>query len=406
MRKTMVGKLEVGDYVSALDRPWLDTPFLVQGFYVESEDDILDLTKYCEYVYVDEERNQARTEFKPMNPVEREKNIKEMFDRQKLEIYSDISGWKDEAAKATAAVESMKESMTEIYDNFASGRSIELLKVKKSVEPMIDSVVRNPDACLWLARMKHEDQYTYQHSMGCSIWTVALGRQLGLGKADLRTLAVGGLLFDVGKLRIDKSLLNNDRRLTEEEFEIVKQHVPLGVQSLRDGGVLNSDILDMAAYHHERHSGRGYPKGLVGNDIPVFARIAGIVDSYDAMTSQRAYARPMSPSQAIKALYQWCDVHFQAELVEEFIQAIGLYPAGTLVELSSGEVAIVVAESRTRRLRPTVMVLLDVDKNPVDKIVNVDLMKTSTTEDGESLEIVDSLEADAYGIDISAIELF
>lgn len=242
--------------------------------------------------------------------------------------------------------------------------------------------------------------------MGCSIWTVALGRQLGLGKPDLRTLAVGGLLFDVGKLKVDKELLNNDRRLSEEEFGIVKQHVPLGVQSLRNGGVINPDILDMAAFHHERHSGRGYPKGLVGNDIPVFARIAGIVDSYDAMTSQRAYAKAMSPSQAIKALYEWRDVHFQAELVEEFIQAIGLYPAGTLVELSSGEVAIVVAESRSRRLKPTVMVVLDRDKKPVDDLDTIDLMKVTQTEDGQPLEIADSLEADAYGIDMSEIELF
>jgi hypothetical protein len=162
----------------------------------------------------------------------------------------------------------------------------------------------------------------------------------------------------------------------------------------------------MAAYHHERHSGRGYPNGLAGTDIPVFARIAGIVDCYDAITSQRAYANPMSPSQAIKLLYQWRDVHFQAELVEEFIQAIGLYPAGTLVQLSSGEVAIVVAESRTRRLRPNVMVLLDADKKPIDDIRTIDLMQETHMENGEPLDIVDSLEAEAYGIDMSAIELF
>lgn len=160
VRKTVVGKLEVGDYVSALDRPWLDTPFLVQGFYVESEDDIIELTKYCEHVYVDEERDRSNTTFKPMNPAEREKNIKEMFDRKKLEIYTDLSSWKEEAARALEAVQSMKDSMTDIYDNLVDGGPLELLKVKKSVEPMIDSVIRNPDACLWLARMKQEDQYT------------------------------------------------------------------------------------------------------------------------------------------------------------------------------------------------------------------------------------------------------
>lgn len=253
--------------------------------------------------------------------------------------------------------------------------------------------------------MKQEDKYTYQHSLGASIWAVALGRQLGLPKSDLRTLAVGGLLFDVGKLRVDKELLNTNRPLTDDEFEQVRDHVRHGVEMIKGGALMNQDILDMVAHHHERHDGSGYPGGLKGDDIPVFARIAAIVDCYDAITSHRSYARALPPADAIKLLYEWRDRDFQQELVEEFIQAIGIYPAGTLVELSSGEIAVVVGEYRTRRLRPKVLVLLDAQKAPLAVPKIIDLLSMTHTEDNQPLDIVSSLQPDAYGIDMTAINL-
>jgi HD-GYP domain-containing protein (c-di-GMP phosphodiesterase class II) len=174
---------------------------------------------------------------------------------------------------------------------------------------------------------------------------------------------------------------------------------------MKKSGLMNKDVLDMAAHHHERHDGSGYPGGLSGDRIPIYARIAAIVDCYDAITSHRSYARAIPPSVAIKKLYEWRDIDFQAELVEAFIQAVGIYPAGTLVELSSGEVAVVVAEYRTRRLRPKVMVLLDANKQPVTKVKMVDLLSQTVTSNGKALEITSSLEPEAYGIDMAAIKL-
>jgi putative nucleotidyltransferase with HDIG domain len=292
-----------------------------------------------------------------------------------------------------------------IFEQVDRGGSLDMVRIKHSVEPVIDSISRNPDACIWLARMKQQDTYTYQHSVGASIWAVALGRQLGLPKPDLRSLAVGGLLFDIGKLRVDPELLAATRTLTDEEFAQVRRHVDSGVDMVRNSGLMNKDVIDMVAHHHERYDGSGYPAGLSGDKIPVFARIAAIVDCYDAITSHRTYARAIPPSAAIKKLYEWRDIDFQAELVEEFIQAVGIHPAGTLVELSSGEVAVVVAEYRTRRLRPKVMVLLDADKNPVPQVKMVDLLNQEVTADGKVLEITSSLEPEAYGIDMAAIRL-
>ena len=396
--------LEVGMYVSKLDRPWLDTPFMVQGLILESEEDIQQIQQYCKHVFIDTFRSEHKTKVPERIARERpRKTMQELFGQRVLKKLEDTTNWKEEYPRAVEAVNSLSEGIEEIFGNVLSGGGLDVVKVKKSVDPMIESVVRNPDACIWLARIKQEDQYTYQHSLGASIWAVALGRQLGLPKSDLRSLAIGGLLFDVGKLGVNKKLLDSDQPMTDEDISELRGHVQLGIDMIEKSGLMNRDVIDMIAYHHERHDGSGYPNGLSYDGIPVFARIAAIVDCYDAITSHRKYARAISPSEAIKMLHQLKDIDFQAELVEEFIQAVGIYPAGTLVELSSGEVAVVVAEYRTRRLRPRVMILLDSDKQPLPDIKTVDLINETVTDKGDPLDIVNSLESDAYGLDVAGI---
>jgi len=404
--KIFSADLETGMYVSSLDRPWLETPFSLQGFQLESEEDVLRLQEYCQYVYIDSAKSVQDPAIIRRKVRNRPRKLtQQLFSNRALKKYKDGSGWGEEYPKAQAAVQVLSEGIDDIFGRLAGGGSLDMVRVKKSVEPMIDSISRNPDACIWLARMKQEDKYTYQHSLGASIWAVALGRQLGLPKSDLRSLAIGGLLFDVGKLGVETELLNTERPLTDDEFQQVRDHVKLGVDMIEGSGLMNQDVIDMITYHHERHDGSGYPKGIRGDDIPVFARIAAIVDCYDAITSHRSYARAIPPSTAIKMLYEWKDIDFQGELVEEFIQAVGIYPAGTLVELSSGEVAVVVAEYRTRRLRPQVMVLLDADKQALADIKTIDLRSRTTMADGKPLDITGSLEPDAYGIDMTAIQL-
>jgi putative nucleotidyltransferase with HDIG domain len=404
--KMNTSDLEIGMYVSGLDRPWLETPFSVQGFRITSAEDILRLHQFCQYVFVDTQKS-ARKELTPQRKVIRRsrKSREHIFPGRKLQTYKDSANWSDEYPKAQLAVETLSEAMDSVFLQVKSGGALDVIKVKKSVDPMIDSITRNPDACIWLARMKQQDTYTFQHSVGASIWAVALGRQLGLPKSDLRSLAVGGLLFDIGKLRVNQELLQAQRTLSDEEFAELRSHVSLGVEMIQGSGLMNRDVLDMVAHHHERHNGGGYPNGLSGDHIPIYARIAAIVDCYDAITSHRSYAKAIPPSIAIKMLYEWRDVDFQGELVEEFIQAVGIYPAGTLVELSSGEVAVVVAEYRTRRLRPKVMVLLDADKQPLMEVKVIDMLSQDKTEDGRPLEIANSLEPEAYGIDMTAIQL-
>ena len=398
--------LKVGMHVANLDRPWLETSFALQGFIIRTDQEIAKLRSTCDYVYVDcGLSNIAESSIRAMSDQRPKKTKAELFPSKTLKPYVDSVDWDTEYPEAQIAVAALSESIESIFESAAPGGAISISKLKKAVDPMISSISRNPDACIWLARMKQEDHYTYQHSLGASIWAVSLGRQLGLPKSDLRSLALGALLFDVGKLQLDKDLLSVERQLTAEEFEQVKGHVELGVAAIKENVVLNQDVIDMVASHHERHDGSGYPRGIKGDSIPVFARIAAIVDCYDAITSHRSYAKGLPPAQAIKKIYEWRDIDLQAELVEEFIQAIGIYPAGSLVELSSGEIAVVAAEYPTRRLRPRVMVLLDENRKPLEDIKMIDLFLVKQTEDGLPLEIVNSLEPNAYGIDMTAIQL-
>jgi HD-GYP domain-containing protein (c-di-GMP phosphodiesterase class II) len=405
-----VDELRIGMFVCELDRPWLETPFLLQGFVIQDNEDLDKLREFCEYVYVDM-KSSGHTAASVPPPVRREA-IQNPSDRgrrlcpgKKIEVYTDVHGFTAEFEKAREAVDQLSLCVDDIFSRTAKGGALDGARIRAAVEPMIDSVTRNPDACIWLARMKQVDDYIYEHSLSASIWAVALGRQLGLPRVDLRSLAVGGVLLDIGKLKVPEELLNAKRRLSDAEFAQIKRHVQFSLDMTKNDDLMNQDVIDMVAYHHERYDGSGYPYGLAGDDIPIYARIAAIVDSYDAMTSSRSYARALTPAQAIKALYEQKDVQFQGELVEAFIQSIGIYPAGTLVELSTGEVAVVIAEYRARRLRPQVMVVLDADKKPLDNICMIDLSETTHTLEGEPLEIVDSLSPDDYGIDLGAIVL-
>lgn len=407
-------------FVSGLDRPWLETPFITQGFVIESNEEIARLQQYCDSVYIDIRRSQkvdSTPSLQTMQPRRSSKEkggqkskrdrprvpMEQIFQGRKLTRYQDDSDWVEEHPRAQQALSTLIVDIDEIFESVSTGDKLNVIKLRKSVEPVVDSISRNPDACLWVNRLKQHDQYTYQHSLSAAMWSVSLGRQVGLPKQDLRSLAMGCLLMDLGKLRIDPSLLKNERELSEEETREMATHVNHGLAILQECGVMNQDVIDIVAHHHERYDGSGYPKGISGDEIPPFARIAGIVDTYDALTSNRQHAQAIAPSDAIKLLYHSRDREFQAELVESFIQAIGIYPAGTLVELSTGEVGVVVAEYRTRRLRPKVMLLLDASKNTLPRPRVIDLQEESSGDDSPDLSIKKSLEPQAYGIDLSNV---
>ncbi len=278
---------------------------------------------------------------------------------------------------------------------------MQLDAAEQAIEPMVESVVKNEDALSWLARMKKKQDYIHDHSIASCVWAMIFGKHLGLEPDMLKVLGLGALLMDVGKTKIPTEILIKKGKLSDDERALMRQHVQFGLEIARGVEGVDARVIEMIESHHERHNGTGYPAGLDGSAIPVFARIGGIVDAYDAMTTARPYASPVSTCEAMRRLNDLAGVEFQAEMVEQFVQAVGVFPVGTLVELSNGTVGVVIAQNRTRRLRPQVMVLTDEDKAPLNTFRTLDLRNILVDANGDSLYILNGLPPGAHGINPS-----
>ena len=409
-QKVDTKNLALGMFVSRLDRPWLDTPFLLQGFIIKNKRDLGLLQKYCDYVYVKKQGNgEARI---PEPGVILDRRV--TADRRKgargrratdgnipkrKKTYSVTVSTTQEIDTARSIVEDASVSIHEMMDDVRARKAINVPQIRAMIKDVSDSIIRNPDAFMLLRQMQKKDNYTYEHSLSTAILAMAFARHLGMPKEEIEISGLGALLFDIGKLRIPSELLAKPARLSEREFETVKKHVDCSVEILQETAGVSGYVSDIAATHHERFDGKGYPRQLNGGEIPILGRMAAIVDCYDAITSERAYASAISPHEALRLLYEWRGTSFQAELVEQFIQSLGVYPTGTLVALNTQEVGIVIAQNPVRRLRPTIMLILDAEKKPIASSPVINL-QTDETENGEcAREIVTALDPHAHGID-------
>ena len=399
LRKIDVDAVRVGMYVSQLDRPWLETPFLFQGFFIRNENEIADLRRYCDYVEIDLDESDARimdevspitggTKQAPETAAGKRKSgsfwrrLKQIFSKKKQEpvvqpkpgeFYKDTVSTADELVVAKVAHSGALEKLMHVLGNIRNGGEISMPELEVVTGSMVESVMRNRTAMALLARMQQSDEYTSDHSLVSSVWALVFGRHLGLDRESLQAVGLGALLLDVGKTRLPVDLFNKTTSFTDEERAYMRTHVGTGLQILKAASDVDNRVLDMVATHHERYDGSGYPKGWKGNQIPVFGRIAGIVDSYSAMTSDRPHARAMSSYDAMREFKSLADKHYQAEMVEQFIQAIGIFPAGTLVELNTGEVGVVLKEHQACRLRPELAVILGTDKRQKEEMEIIDL---------------------------------
>jgi HD-GYP domain-containing protein (c-di-GMP phosphodiesterase class II) len=212
-------------------------------------------------------------------------------------------------------------------------------------------------------------------------------------------LGLVGMMQDVGKVHIPDGILSKTEALTEEELALVQSHVVSSMQMLMDSPRFSVEALTTIASHHERYDGSGYPRRIEGSNIGLNAELAGLIDTYCAMTRQRAYSPAVSSQRALEQLIAMRDTKFRAPIVDQLIQCVGLYPIGTLVELNSGEVAVVIQQNQVRRLKPRVMIVLAPDKSPERRPRTVDLMMDPASPDGSPYKILRALPVDAYGID-------
>jgi len=376
--------LQPGMFVAELDRPWLDTPFSLQGFVVRDSSEVLYISDYVDHVFVDAEYRASRRfvnlDAAPSVP----------RPGQMLQLKADFQ-------QARVCFESASATLDKVFDSLRTGRNTDINEVRDAINPLIEGVFRNQEAVAALLRLKESGQYRYHHSLSMALWATILGRHLGLHRDELEKLAVGCAMCDVGMTELSPELLDNPSNLTEQQCRIVRAHPIMGAQLVTDSGNVDFEVIAIIESHHERFDGSGYPRGIEGAAIPLLARIAGLVDAYDAMITPRPYASARTSHEAVQELIDSKGSAFQDSLVEQFVQAIGLFPTGSLVELNTGEVAIVIRQNRTRRLKPEVVVVLDAAKRRKEVLGLIDLANQDQRAEEERW-IARELQAGAYGV--------
>lgn len=501
--------LRIGMFVSELDRPWLESPFLIQGFLIEDQEMLEQVRRECRFVYVDSTRSagdawrgapvekadppadrtgtlnafqvppEARR--RPLDFFALLRSLRSQSDSGTIDDgsvdggpaapwfhrYPDVpaahqrsvsEGLPGDTAGQSGAFRSMvtyegragraappgKDAgeartssggpagmvyaqsvvpleeeiivalpvvnrahalLAQIARDVQSSLNPDLERLRGVVSEMVLSVARNPDALLWLVRLKQTDQYSYDHSLDVAAHVMIFGRALGLGEESIATLGMAGMLQDVGKLRLPVRLLQKSGPLTPREYEIFKAHVDYSLQILSAAPNAQPQMIEIVARHHERCDGSGYPAGLQGDAVGLMAEVAGICDVYCAMTRERPYGEAASSQVALDTVRAGRGTRFSESTVDQFVQCIGLYPVGTLVELNSGEVAVVVAQNRIRRLKPRVMILLGPDKKPNAYPKTLDLLYDPPCATGEPYVISRALQPGSFGVEPSEFYL-
>lgn len=450
----------IGMYVSDIDRPWLDTPFVMEGFLVRTDREIQALREHTRLAYVDLQRSSesvaaaikaaALDRKKPRSAARRDSagargagldqgREARSRDGERASLLVRMRRWFAGPAKAKASADErrsqaalaaklqlppsqkleryaapqpIRAELPRAQSTFARGADMlgalmrdlrgdarpSLRDVEEVADGLVESMIECPDAMLWVARMRSHNQRTYMHCLRVALHLIALGRQIGFPREDLVRLGLIGMLADVGKIRVPRALLDKPALLTPSEHDMVKLHVKLGLEALGKSMKLDDKVVQGILQHHERMDGTGYPAGLKGKDIGIFGRMTAIADCFAALTIDRPYAKAMSAQDAMLNLYKWSGSSFHEALVEQFVQAIGVFPVGGLVELSNGEIGVVLAHNQVRRLEPRVLVIAVGEGEMIGRPFERDLLTKPVDAEGRPIRIARGLPSGAWGL--------
>jgi HD-GYP domain-containing protein (c-di-GMP phosphodiesterase class II) len=420
-------------YVAKLDRPWVETPFIFQGFEIRDQEEIDMLQRYCNVVYIDVERGdltdaqvrrllqmkrqppQSATQparRKSREPGRLVRGLQKLLTRLGLyrqaavlassgqEGFGIQTTVRAETGAARDAYRTLARHHKRMIDRATIRGNIRMDDLRRAVQPAIDSVLRNPNALAWEVFSRKRRSENYNRSVGTAILCLLFGRHLQCDRDMLEELATGGMLLDIGNATLPRSIAASSGAISEEKRNRLRKHVEYGAKILAASGGVADTVADMVLCHHERFDGSGYPQGMYGNQIPPFGRIAGIADCYDAMTSETPYSGPMAAYDAARALNGMRGKQFAPEVVEHFLAAMGMFPVASLVELSDGSVAVVLEQNPNNALRPKLLLLLDRNRAPIaePRVLELRDRPLDATRSG-ALWIVNGLEHGAFGID-------
>jgi HD-GYP domain-containing protein (c-di-GMP phosphodiesterase class II) len=379
-----VEQLVPGMYVAELDRPWTETPFAFQGFVLRSDAQMDALHKLCKTVWIDldldeTDESSAAPAATPLAGLRRQ-------------TWTESAAIEHEMGRARDVFFTAETAVATALADFAKGTALDAPVLKAEVTRITDSVLRNPHAVALLATMREGAEFFVDRALNTSVFLIVFARFLGMERADIERAGIVGLLQDISMATLPREIVTKKGTLSPAETALVRTHVETGIEKIGGMKGLGREIADLAAMHHERHDGSGYPKGLKAAQIPTIGACSALVDTYVAMTRPRPYAEPIPPSKVLGLLHRWRGKSFHPTLVDEFIRCMGAFPVGSVVELNSGEIGVVVSQDPTRRLQPRVMVVKDARGNPVRPQKILDLARSPMASPGELYRIRRTLE--------------
>jgi HD-GYP domain-containing protein (c-di-GMP phosphodiesterase class II) len=391
--KIDVKDLRVGMYVSKLDRPWLETNFLFQGFELKNENDVKAVQQQCDYVYIDVTKQSKTPQIYAKSTAYSKDFLEKHTPPEKRSTFAkEIKNAEYVHHKTSNLVKSFMEEVR-------LGKTINVELAKKAVAECVESIINAPDALMWMTQLKKRDEYTAQHSMNVCIYSIALGRHINLPIAELHHVGLCGMMHDMGKMKIPLEILNKPGKFTSEELKIMQGHTTLGWKLLMASPGMYGGAIDVAHTHHEKLDGTGYPRQLKAEQITPYARIVAIADMYDAITSDRIYQNGRTHLEAISILTKNSGSHLDSLLTIKFIECLGIYPPGSVVELNTGEVGIVVEVNPKAKIRPKIILLLDEHKQPRQERL-IDLSKLDLDASGHAYSIRKTERPDTYNVDV------
>jgi putative nucleotidyltransferase with HDIG domain len=391
IKKIKVEQLKPGVFVHDFNSGWLHHPFLKNRAKIKTDNEIQKIIKYrIHEVYIDTDKGLDIDDAPTQQQVVEE--IQTEIDKLSAPAQGNSRlPLKQEIADAKRFINEAKNITRHLMDDVRLGKQIDMQQVENLVDRMTQSILNSKDALISLARIKNKDEYTYLHSLAVSALCISFADHLGLDSKKIKQIGIGGLLHDIGKVKVPIGILNKPGALTEKEFEIMKQHVHHGSCILQQTKI-DEPSVSVTAHHHERLDGTGYPDGLKGDQISFFGQMAAVVDIYDALTSERCYKRSMLPTQALRKLFEWSHSYLNKELVEKFIAHVGIYPIGTLVRLRSGFLGVVIRHGEKGLLYPVVRAVYNTRKEVQIVPFNIDLSKKASAGDSDEITGCESPE--------------